>query len=112
MKKMKKNGIIILLITNMSEQVCYMMMFNYFDTHYSMIKRINTLEDAYNYICSLEKIQEGLDDDEISFKLIHGPPPKRQIRNTKLVCCLPFDSYNEHSVCDYVAVSQYVIVPI
>jgi hypothetical protein len=56
----------------MSEQVCYMVMFNYYDTHYSMIKRINTLE-------------EGLDDDEISFKLIHGPPPKRQFRNTKLV---------------------------
>ena len=87
-------------------------MFNYFDTHYSMIKKMNTLGDAYNYICSLEKIQEGLDDDEISFKLIHGPPAKTHFRDAKLVYCLPFDSYNEHSVCNYVAVSQYVIVPI
>jgi len=97
----------------MSEQVCYMVMFNYFDTHYSMIKKMNTLEDAYNYICSLEKIQECLDDDdyEISFKLIHGPPSKENL-NTKYVCCLPFDTYNEYSVCNYLAVSQYVIVPI
>jgi hypothetical protein len=77
-----------------------------------MIKKMNTLEDAYNYICSLEKIQEGLDDDEISFKLIHGPPAKRQLRDAKHICCLPFDSYNEYSVCNYVTVSQYVIVPI
>jgi hypothetical protein len=43
----------------MSDQQCFMVLYNYYDNHYSIIKRMNTLEDAYEYILFIRKNTAG-----------------------------------------------------
>jgi hypothetical protein len=97
----------------MSDQQCFMVLYNYYDNHYSIIKRMNALVDAYDYICYLEKIQR--EDDNIQFTLLYGTNSRKikptADRNALGICCIPFDNYASYKTCDNGLLSQYVIVP-
>jgi hypothetical protein len=73
---------------------------------------METLVDAYDYICSLEKIQR--EDDNILFTLLKGTNSRKikptADRNALGICCIPFDNYASYKTCDNSLLSQYVIV--
>ncbi len=90
----------------MSQKV-YVILYNYNNTNYSMIKVINTLDNAYKYICEQER-------EYTSHKLLNI---NHQNQIAELIdddCCnichfIKGKSYTNCSLMPYDNVSQYII---
>lgn len=89
----------------------YMVLYNYFDSDYSIIKIMENIDDAYNYICDND--EEGKHSD---CKLINissrADINKRCYKDCLNICHIPYDKYDSISLCVGYrnSVSHYAIV--
>lgn len=91
----------------------YMILYNYDDCDYSIIKIMENLEDAYKYICYQES--NYIDKSE-SFNMIEVTKfehIEQQVIEDKLnICYISSGKYNKISLClNMENVSNYAIVP-
>ena len=91
------------------EKVVYMILYNYQDKDYSIIKIMSSLNKAYEYICNQEI------DKCDNFKLIEvnhvDELPKSYNENELNICYISSEKYNRFELCEYGYISSYVIVP-
>jgi hypothetical protein len=91
----------------------YIVLYNYSDCDYSIVKIMETLDDAYKYICYQEsnvfpyplenvcKMIKVFRPDEI---------PEKIVKDFINVCYLPSGNYIDFNVCQYENVSDYAII--
>jgi hypothetical protein len=86
----------------------FMILYNYSDCDYSIVKIMEKIEDAYHYIC----IQESKYD---ICKMIEVTKPEQieeQFSNDYLnIYYISSGKYNKFNLCGYEAISYYAIVP-
>lgn len=85
----------------------YVILYNYSEKDYSIIKIKKSLKEAYGHVCNQER-------DFKEFRLIeiskYGIIPSKFNDNMLKVCYINHEDYHLHSVCDNGEVSNYVIV--
>jgi hypothetical protein len=89
----------------------YMILYNYGDCDYSVIKIMENLNDAYNYIC----VQET--DLNMECKMIDVKNPldlkNKMLENYLNICYISSGKYNKFNLCDEKdnMISNYIIIP-
>lgn len=90
----------------------FMVLYNYSDCDYSIVKIKENLSEAYEYICHQEY---NYCDKQESFTMIevlkYEDINKKYVDNFINICYISSGKYNKFNLCDYSDVSQYVIVP-
>ena len=90
----------------------YVIMYNYSDCDYSIVKIMEKLEDAYNYICHQES---NYTTNSELFKMVEVTKSihlDQIITDDHLnVCYISSGKYNKFSLCNHENVSHYAIVP-
>jgi len=94
----------------------FMVLYNYSDNEYSIIKIMEKVEDAYQYICLQESNSCNTNEECKMFtKMINVNRPEDI--NTYMehgvlnICYISSGKYNKFNLCDYCNISSYVIVP-
>lgn len=91
----------------MSQNV-FMILYNYREFDYSVVKIMNSLDKAYHYICCQEN------DEYDKFKLICVTHPKQLIdkidEDCLNVCYITTNNYNKFDLSKYDNISSYVII--
>jgi len=86
----------------------FMIVYNYADYDYSVIKIMSNLEDAFKYICDEESSMSDL------FKLLEinkvSDLPNNFDDNI-YVCYIKSGNYEKFDLCNYDSLSNYAIVP-
>ena len=94
----------------------FMVLYNYSDCDYSIVKIMENLDDAYKYIC----LQESNDHDNIEefykcVKMIDVNNPTditdKFVDEFLNICYISSGKYNKFSLCDYSQLSSYAIAP-
>ena len=97
----------------MSGITVYLVLYNYCDCDYSIVKIMEKLEDAYNYICKKEK--EDLENHYEMMQMItinHEDEISNKISDESLnICYLSSGRYHNFSPYEYCDISNYIIVP-
>ena len=88
----------------------YMVLYNYYDQDFSIIKIMENPEDAYNHIRNQEsrkkicfaniKSTKELDNIESDY-------PQDSLK----ICCISDENYHNYNICDNPNISSYIIVP-
>lgn len=90
----------------------FMVLYNYSDCDYSIIKIMEKLDDAYNYICQQES--NHFDNPE-SFTMIEVFKTEdiitKSVTEGLNICYILSGQYNKFNLCDYHNISQYAIIP-
>lgn len=89
----------------------YMILYNYGEYDYSIIKIMENLNEAYNYICKQESelIMECKMIDVVS----PNDLKKKIINNYINICYISSGNYNKFNLCEEydTIISNYIIVP-
>jgi hypothetical protein len=93
----------------MKGEVVYLIVYNYYDFDYSIIKVMEKLDEAYEYICDKEKYNHD------AFKMIHvnnkEDITKNYVDGYINICCIMSKKYYAFDLCNYCNLSNYAIVP-
>ncbi len=89
----------------------YMILYNYSGYDYSIVKLMDNIIDAYNYICHQESTW-GIG----SHIKLACPTSPTELDNMHLqdyyhVLCVDYECYTKFDVCNYPSISSYLIVP-
>jgi hypothetical protein len=95
-------------MSSIKGKTVYMILYNYSDFDYSVVKIMEKLDDAYEYICT----HDGNISDK--FKLIHVEN-KTQLKEKFVdehlnICYITSGKYNKFDLCNYCQVSSYAII--
>jgi hypothetical protein len=87
----------------------YMILYNYSDFDYSIIKIMSNLEEAYGYIC----LQEKQYSDKFNMIQVQNiiDLKTNYIENSLNICYIISGKYNKFNLCDYCGISSYAIIP-
>ncbi len=87
----------------------YIIIYNYSDYDYSIIRSMEKLDEAYNYIC----IQESsLVDDFIMIEINNiNDITSKFVKDHLNICYIPSGDYNKYNLCNYCEISNYAIIP-
>ena len=94
----------------------FMILYNYFNNDYSIIKIMENLEDAYDYIC-LQELNNNriIEPFHNSTKIIaiskSGDIEKKCVDKFLNICFISSGKYNKFNLCNYCSVSNYAIIP-
>lgn len=101
-------------MSSIKGKTVYSVLYNYGDSDYSLIKIMEKLEDAFDYICLQENTIYNIDDYNKLFKLINVKKEedikKYYLEDHIVICNMVAGNYN-HNVSSYIGVSNYIIVP-
>ena len=101
-------------IHSVKGETVFMILYNYSDCDYSIIKIMEKAEDAYKYIC-LQESSECNKTDLFHKKMISVNKPedinKYMESNLLYICYISSGKYNKFNLCDYCNISSYVIIP-
>ena len=87
----------------------YLVMYNYSDCDYSIIKIKETLDDAFNYICEEIGLRENYRMIDVS---IPQNIQEKYVEDFINICYISSGKYNKFNLCSYFdLVSSYAIVP-
>ena len=91
----------------------YMVLYNYIDNDYSVIKIINNIDAAFNHICQLENATYANKKKNIRMVEISNQNDivKNNNNNELLSVCYMTCKYQQLSLEEYENISQYIIVP-
>ena len=88
----------------------YMVLYNYCEHDFSIIKIMENLDDAYNHIRNQEsrkkiclaniKSTKELDNIESVYS-----------QDSLKICCIADENYHNYNICDNPNISSYIIVP-
>jgi hypothetical protein len=89
-------------------KIVYMVLYNYSDFDYSIIKIMENLDEAYAYICS----KEGHICDKFNMIKVES---KKQLKDNFLdehlnICYITSGKYNKFDLCNYCQISNYAII--
>ncbi len=89
-------------------KIVYMILYNYSDFDYSIIKIMENLDDAYQYIC----LQEGHICDKFNMiKVDNIKHLKDNFADEYLnICYITSGKYNKFDLCNYCQTSNYAII--
>ena len=99
-------------MSQLKGKTVFMVLYNYSDCDYSIVKIMENLEEAYQYICE----QEARSFDKLNvFQMI----TINQIKDIQVhvddeylnICYISSGKYNKFNLCDYGSISSYVIIP-
>lgn len=87
----------------------YIVLYNYSDYDYSIVKIMEKLDEAYEYIC----LQEGHIANKFQMITLENMNDiKDKIKDDYLnICYIKTGEYNKFNLCDYYEVSSYAIIP-
>jgi hypothetical protein len=96
-------------MSSIKGKTVYLILYNYSDFDYSIVKIMEKIDEAYEYICS----HEGNISDK--FKLLHVEninQLKQNFVDEHLnICYITSGKYNKFDLCNYCQVSSYAIIP-
>jgi hypothetical protein len=89
-------------------KIVYMVLYNYSDFDYSIIKIMENLDEAYAYICS----KEGHICDKFNMIKVES---KKHLKDNFLdehlnICYITSGKYNKFDLCNYCQISNYAII--
>lgn len=89
--------------------IVYMILYNYADFDYSIIKIMSNLEEAYEYIC----LQEKETSDKFNMIQVQNISniKEKLIEDSLNICYIISGKYNKFNLCDYCEISSYAIIP-
>jgi len=99
-------------MSQLKGKTVFMVLYNYSDCDYSIVKIMENIDDAYKYIC----IQESNENDKPeSFHMI-DVSKVQDIENKFVdeylnICYISSGKYNKFKLCNYCSVSNYAIIP-
>ena len=98
-------------MSQLDEKHIFIVLYNYSDCDYSIIKIAKKLDDAYKCICQQESKYFNKPD---SFKMINIFEPEdiavNSVSESLNICYIQTEQYNKFNLCEYYNVSQYAIV--
>jgi hypothetical protein len=101
-------------MTDLIGKNVYMVLYNYIDNDYSVVKIINNLDLAFNHICQLENATYGNKKKNIRMVEItnqHDIIKNNNNNNDLLSVCYMTGKYQQLSLEENENISQYIIVP-
>ena len=98
-------------MSQLKGKTVFMVLYNYSDCDYSIVKIMDNLDDAYNYVCQ----QEAKQCDKINeFQMITVSRPQdlqQHVVDEHLnICYISSGNYNKFNLCNYGSISSYAIV--
>lgn len=99
-------------MSQLKGKTVFMILYNYSDCDYSIIKIMENIDAAYKYICIQESNEH---DNPESFHMI-DVNKVQDIENKFVdehlnICYISSGKYNKFNLCSYCSVSNYAIVP-
>ena len=94
------------------DSTVYMILYNYSSSDYSIIKIMEELDDAYDYICIQEKTTFG--KYKCNFKMVRVYIDDDLIVSddeTMYIACVINGGHHHYRMSEYNNVSSYIIVP-
>ena len=89
-------------------KIVYMILYNYSDFDYSVVKIMENLDDAYQYICLQEN---DLCDKFNMIKVDNIKHLKDNFVDDHLnICYITSGKYNKFDLCNYCQISNYAII--
>lgn len=90
-------------------EIVYVVMYNYAENHYSMVKTMKQKESAYQYICSQEE------ERVCQLKTVFDPNQlkkiNQEVKEGLVICELKKNTkYYQFSLCDYDNLSRFILV--
>jgi hypothetical protein len=99
-------------MSQLKGKTVYMIMYNYADCDYSVIKIMENLDDAFKYICDQETNMEDLFDLLDLLEVNHKSELlQKSIEDDFHVCYIKSGNYSNFDLCNFENLSNYVIVP-
>jgi hypothetical protein len=89
----------------------YMILYNYMEYDYSIIKLMDDLMDSYNYICHQESTWGVGSQIKLACPTTPYELDELQLLDYYHVLCVDYETYSKFNVCDYPSISSYLIVP-
>ncbi len=96
-------------MSSIKGKTVYIIIYNYSNYDYSIIRTMENLDDAYNYIC----IQESsIANNFIMIQTTNLKDIKTKFVKDHLnICYITSGDYNKFDLCNYCELSSYAIIP-
>ena len=112
MSQLKDKSFLKLSPSSIKGHNVFMILYNYSDCDYSIVKIMDDLDNAYNYICQ----QEAKQCDKLNeFQMINVLRPQdvqqHFVDEHLNICYISSGNYNKFNLCEYGSISSYAIVP-
>jgi hypothetical protein len=96
-------------MSSIKGKTIYIIIYNYSDYDYSIIRTMENLDEAYQYIC----LQESTLVDEFAMIEIENIEDitSKYVKDHLNICYIPSGNYNKYNLCNYCEMSSYAIIP-
>ena len=92
-------------------KTAYMILYNYSVYDYSIIKLMDTLVDAFDYISHQECTWGVGTNINLAYPKSPTDLEELQLNDYYHVLCVDYETYSNFDVCNYPSISSYLIVP-
>jgi hypothetical protein len=95
-------------MSSIKGKTIYIIIYNYSDYDYSIIRTMENLDEAYKYICT----QESSEDDFIMLEIDNIKDiTSKFVKDHLNICYITSGDYNKYDLCNYCEISNYAIIP-
>ena len=95
-------------LSSIKGNTVFMVLYNYSDCDYSIVKIMDNLDNAYNYVCQ----QEAKQFNEFQMITVSRPQDlqKHFVDKHLNICYISSGKYNKFNLCNYMSISSYAII--